>query len=958
MKLIFVFLFLASAYTSAQTNPDLPSPSVLTKKYLELISKRKVGQTAFAVKTDEGQMQQSESSDREIQESDVFKLGRKGNKELFLLNNYRGFQVISFQDGLESPRLIARLPVYNNWSSEMYYLEKQDQVLIMNSEWEPSLNSWGSHNYTVIYLIDVKDSSSPKILRELKVPGYLDSSRLVGDVLYTISSSWGSQQKAQLSSVKIGSDSLNLIESQALHSEKRWVRTMNVVKNGEKYFVISSETSWQERGDHVSVFDITSSKGDISKLFTAHARGQVSERSDTFIHKNHLFVLSNWRKDDNTPSRISVESFPMKASSAVITSTEGMRLSVGDTNGLHASLQDTRVSGDYLYAFWVPANNIDPFDLFDISDPKKLTHIGQLQFDGWISKAIPVDLNGRKFVIGLGWIVPTTSENGKRYPQAMIFEIKKNGDRVRHEVVANLTLNSDDLWASLNDEDKTFEVVEEVPGIFNILFPVTFRTGWKSGAKVVTADLNKLVLSEGASIIADQNWLRRVFLNREVRGLHAFSDEQLETYRQDDMAGRGIARVVSILELARNVIDFHQINENVGTQIIRNENNIEVRMVPMTDTDAEKTEVVTSSVIKGRHHWHKIDGNKIYAITAFYKKENRTSGQYTWEAEVFDHAMFNTMDLTTGVVSSERMEVTTRTDEQDYWYFNVEATSSTDTDLLQVGQNIFRLKDGVLLKMSVPASCEYFFDGEEGNMNLRAVGKDFYAFNTFTVQPSDDEEGYSYDLPFMKKLNVSGDQLECSPSVNVPGQPVMTDREFLVTREYQNYWYAICYEYYPGEGDFWGGEGKTISLRFKTPTQVELVDILNKEITSGLLKKRFITYSSKEKRVDIWSLSEEGEFTSRPEYLSGYSRNSFLISAQSLGGKDYVFMKNNKLVDVYAVSKTGKMTQIPVTTKYDLDRNDGSGEFVFAIESIDRNTQSGNFILSGGNYGVAELKLQ
>src|SRR3712207_8482362 len=53
--------------------------------------------------------------------------------------------------------------------------------------------------------------------------------------------------------------------------------------------------------------------------------------------------------------------------------------SVGDTNGLHASLQDVRVSADLLYAFWVPANNIDPFDLFDISEPRSEEHTSELQ---------------------------------------------------------------------------------------------------------------------------------------------------------------------------------------------------------------------------------------------------------------------------------------------------------------------------------------------------------------------------------------------------------------------------------------------------------------------------------------------------------------------------------------------------------------------------------------------------
>jgi len=43
-------------------------------------------------------------------------------------------------------------------------------------------------------------------------------------------------------------------------------------------------------------------------------------------------------------------------------------ITVGSTQGLSANLQDVRYDNNLLYAFWVPANNIDPLDVFDIGN--------------------------------------------------------------------------------------------------------------------------------------------------------------------------------------------------------------------------------------------------------------------------------------------------------------------------------------------------------------------------------------------------------------------------------------------------------------------------------------------------------------------------------------------------------------------------------------------------------------
>lgn len=985
-----LLLFIAlSTSAFAQINPDLPNPALLTEKYLEEISKREIGQSSFAVKEHRyymasarggapspAQMEAAPSGEnRDIQESDVFKIGKKDKKELFLLNRHRGFQVVSFEDGIEKPKIVGRFPVYNNWNSEMYFLEKENKVLVVNTEWTTSSNRWQTNYSTVLYLIDVTNSSEPKIIEETTVPGLLEQSRMVGDVLYTITNSgnWN-EMKAQITSVKLSGNSMSQIDTAELHGKDRWVRTMNVVKEGSRYFVVSTLSNWQNQGDLVNVHDITSSKGDIEKLFTAKARGTISERSQTFFHKNHLFAVSNYQENQQSRMRVSVEAFAIAKTDEIVVSKENMRVSVGDTNGQHASLQDVRVSGDMLYAFWVPANNIDPFDLFDISEPAKgIKHLGQLQFDGWISKAFPLEINDKKFVLGLGWIVPATSENGRRYPQAKLFEIKSSNGSVKHEVVASLTLESADLWASLNDEDKMFEIMQETPGVYNIMFPVTFTKTWKSGAKIVTADLNTGKIEEGASIVADQGWLSRIFVNKEVRAVNSFSDLSLETFDQAHIASKGVAKAVSILELARNIIDFKAISNTVGVQVIEGEKAVELRHVSLANADAEKTDVSESVSIPGKYHWHKIQDGKLFVITSIHKKA-QSSGAYSYEYEKFEKAHLTVVDIATSTLSVKKIDISRG--ENEHFWFNLDATSTEKFDVFTIGQDMFKLNGNVLDKLSVAEDCRYFFDAKNRSVSLNSVGNDIYASNSFEVSLGKPESevsengprgyhgGVSYSMPFVKKLGFNNNTVTCSSSINVPGTPVLVNEKFMVTDQMGGRYFGprpIHFEYIGGGRGMYPyrSSSKTFSLKFNNEAEVEMVDILDKDITAGLFNDGFITYSSDESRLDMWSLGAEGEFLSKPQFLSyAGTSDSSIITVRTFNKRNFIFMKNEKKVDLYEVAKNKKVTKLAVSSSHDLNEADGSAEFIFAINAIEASPDLSKVFISQGLHGITELTIK
>jgi hypothetical protein len=960
MKTLFPIL-LAITPTLTMANPDLPDASILTREYLAQMTGRARGQTSFVVKNQvwnprqqqqqqgQQQEQQQDGGNRSIQESDVYKIGNPLKKELFLLNNYRGFQVVSFEDGLAKPKLISRLPIYNNWGSEMYYLAGQEKVLIINTEYNYVANDWSVNYNTKVYLVDVNNSNEPKVVNELSLPGYLQESRMVGDVLYTITHNGSADKKVKITSIKLGYGDMETIDEAELHSDDKYVQTMNVVKENNRYYVISTLSNWNATGDLINVHDITSPNGKIKKLFSASVRGRILERSQTFMHKGHLFAVSNYT-ENNAPMRVSVEAFPMKASSSIVSSKPNMRISVGDTTGLNANLQDVRVSGDHLYAFWVPANNMDPFELFDISNPQKgIKHLGQLQFDGWISKAFPLMHEGKNYVLGLGWVAPATNENGRRLPQAKLFQIKEENGNVRHEVVSSLTIASEEIWTSFNDEDKYFEVMNDGPGKFNILFPVTFSKNWKGGAKVVTADLNTNELKEGASVQGEQGWLKRIFTNKDMSALHAFSNERLENFSNAKLTEPGLAKTVSVLELARNILSFHPVDNSHGIQVVSQDDSMEVRSVPLSNADAEKTEIQSLKTIPGTHAWHKVKNNKLYAVTTFYTPRNESD--YYWNRK-FTHANLNVLDLSTNVLTSNKIDL--NIGDNQYYYLNLRNVSSDNEELFIIGEEFFRLQTDKLEKFTITKDCEYFFKNEEGNLSLQSFGKDILAFNSFKLKIDDTaDEKFAYYMPFFKVLDFNQDEVSCSKSINVPGKPVMVDGDFMVASEDLDDWYD--YEYY-GQQEFkhsymprrYRSSSKTVALKLEDKA-ARLTDYLKRNIAGSVFKKGFVTYDSEEKLLELWSLDEDGEFMSKPLFMD-YGNGGNLVTIKTFNARSFIFMQDQKTMDVLEVTGGKKIRPLSVISEFE--------QSPFSIEDISASPDLKTFYLSQGMYGISELKVK
>src|SRR5690606_1870099 len=120
-----------------------------------------------------------------------------------------------------------------------------------------------------------------------------------------------------ITSVKLSDGDLRTVGTKELHGKSSWVTTMNVLQEGKKFYVISTSSDWRSGENTLTVQDISSAKGEITTFLRAKTRGRLSETSQTFIHKEHLFAVSNYQ-EQNKPMRVSIEAFPMRPSSEVL----------------------------------------------------------------------------------------------------------------------------------------------------------------------------------------------------------------------------------------------------------------------------------------------------------------------------------------------------------------------------------------------------------------------------------------------------------------------------------------------------------------------------------------------------------------------------------------------------------------------------------------------------------------
>ena len=844
--IVAAFAVACSKSPSLKSTGDLalaPKPQNLNSEFARLTRYR--GQTDFlsyrqSFNAEAGGRSDSASppppgggSPRAEQEADIFKVGKPGSKLLFLLNNYRGLQVISYEDGPEAPKLVGRAKASSNSVDQMYYEANHDRLIVIERVHRDENGNYLSQASSRLVIYDVSVPTQPKIGSTIEVEGSIADSRIVGDILYL---AMAHQKHGEVISFSLAAKTIEQVKSYQLKLpvSQRENMSIQTVKKGDqyKYYLIAalSETGWWDRQSAIEVIDISSESGDIVPVMAVAAKGFIRERSQMLIKNDTLIVTSNYvlpSTGDREIARIAVETFRFPtAESEILTADEaqfrklnidrslknlsglayeeklqkmtndpelGLKgrflqidtqlkkimpdsaVTVGDGSGLSANLQDVRYQGDYLYAFWVPANEIDPFDLFDISKPEEgVKYISRLQFDGWISRAIPFEVQGRKFILGLGWIVPVVNnETNRRQPQAMIFEVGQFGGKLRAFDVAQFSFENSNIWTDFNGQDKMIEVrmTNETSG--EILFAAHrwSKESSDGGGQILKFDLKAIIdgkndkaLSKGPFLSGGSDWIRRVFTNSEINRINSFSDKALATFSSVETDSETV-RAVHMLELARNIRGYEVLkekNKELGVQIISDysyqSGTTELRLVDTKKVDSEKHQSKSQLTLNGTYQSHFINktNGDLVVVTTEHKSSTNEKGEYEYSST----NILSQVGIQGGVLVSRA---------------KFEWSNQQQSDVAQLANGEFISLAGSIIKRvsselkATDLKLENCNLVKDETLQLVVINGTPYLKSEIAV---DSKEFKNVDLvqTFVSKLSLNNSRARCESKINVPGE--------------------------------------------------------------------------------------------------------------------------------------------------------------------------------------------
>jgi hypothetical protein len=126
------------------------------------------------------------SQPRTVQETDLYRLD--GNR-LYYLNSYRGLMVFDVTS-VDHPKLLGRSAIFG---TPVQMFVQNGIAVVVVADWYGRLDSGLPFHGSIVRGLDATDPGNIKVLGEAKLGGWVQDTRIVGDVLYAVSEDYGWQ---------------------------------------------------------------------------------------------------------------------------------------------------------------------------------------------------------------------------------------------------------------------------------------------------------------------------------------------------------------------------------------------------------------------------------------------------------------------------------------------------------------------------------------------------------------------------------------------------------------------------------------------------------------------------------------------------------------------------------------------------------------------------------------------
>lgn len=508
---------------------------------------------------------EADDASREIEEADIIRIE---DTRLYILNQYRGLFICDISTP-DRPVIKGRLAV-DGEPVDMYIRNGRAYVIVslpQNFYYVFPAAGGGFGNSPAgsesrVLVVDVHDPAEPVIEKTVVLQGRVTDSRLVGDILYVVSSDdyydgWvvdvsrditagGDTAGTYVASIDIS----NPAQANEIDREMLPGATTDIHVTDAAIFVPSTEGYFYDNKTTISYVDISDPDGIIRVRGDISIPGMVEDRFKMDYADGYFRICAyEW---DQTGGKSSLRVIDVRDPDIM---TEVGHVELGHGEQLFA----TRFDGDR--AYMVTFEQVDPLWVIDLSDPENPRVTGELTVPGW---ATHIESRGER-LIALG--VDNTSG---RQVSVSLFDV---ADPAAPALLDRVSFGDTDGWSSSTayDDVKSLTIIDEM-GLMLLPYTASVGAGTQSTYenRLQLIDFSDDDLRPRGRVTQEGDILRS---QSRADRLFSISSRQLQVINAAD---RDNPTITAALPLMDNIVDFEPINSQYGVRVVQKESGIAV----------------------------------------------------------------------------------------------------------------------------------------------------------------------------------------------------------------------------------------------------------------------------------------------------------------------------------------------------------------------------------------------
>lgn len=594
----------------------------------------------------------SGASERKVEETDLYRLD--GNT-LYYLNGYRGLMVFDVTN-VDQPKLVGRSPIYG-YPSEM--IVRNGIATVVVGDWYGTDDAGDPFYGSIVRTFDARDPSNIKVLGDARVRGWVSDTRVVGDVMYTVSQDYGyvygyydgtedgdgtsvtsnPRSKVIVTSVRFGSGKPSTIGTQEYDgysaafnvTAKSILFAHDIPKDPKQPW---GQSSGKTRVDLIDIQDpngAISVRGgfDVDGTFqgwgTDNGRWNVDFAGERYARVLTCAAGQYGYCDSNSSYLLSAVDFqnpkiPLLASS----------LSIANPGWSIAA----RFSGDRLYlspsnGYWNGSNTDTPVQIYDLTNAASPSLAGSVQIPGMVWNFTP--MGDKIFALG------STYQNGGYGSSQVSVSYIDAANPAAPQLLGTSSFGEGWAWTPAAGTFKAFTLDTE-----KNLVVLPF-SGWSNQSYEYNNGLQLIQFTDTSIATAGaaktKGWVERgIFVKNRLVSL---SDLALSVV---DYANPASPKTVAELTLARNVVAAEPLGDRAAQLSTDwwgyDASKSELRVTSLANIDETKGDATLSTLdIEGTNAQMFKNGNFGYVVTTLVDKSN--SGKATTQVQVVDFSNGN-----------------------------------------------------------------------------------------------------------------------------------------------------------------------------------------------------------------------------------------------------------------------------------------------------------------------------